>query len=519
MAGKGTYTAAAAWKQVERPEDNISQSAQYWGKIWADRGAEERKRNDEKQKAKDDNLKAWEDEYGVNPDDFLTDKTGFNDFDEYHRDYAMYAVDEYNKYYREGLDAHERGDKRGVQEAEMKMAKIKNNFKLIAQSEDFYKKKYDAYTKDMAAGNVSPVSRDYIDRTESELENGRTKIRHDKDLNPINLTWDENGNPMKPQTYSERMKDMRYIKPTKLEGDDGLIADINNVLGTVSRDRTSGYWNITEQAWDDNLHGKAVDNYIGMKLGDDDVMADLLWKATKGETVKTEKFTADEYAKVHDYVKGQVRAAYTEKFSQRFNTGKYSSDTRPVTTKDTDKYGARKWNINQVRDNNDASFFTSGDFEWNGLKYEASDAQMVGDDIVINTTDSGKIVVNKNSETAVNDLFNAFEGETLEFDKVQNVKPLAWRDERQGTLVGITDVLTGQYDSSGKFIGNEDKVVSQLKELNPGAKIERANWTRGNVIRINGKEIDLDNTNKQGVERQIQEALGKAPAKKEKIDW
>lgn len=512
MAGKGTQTAAASWKQVQRPEDNISQSAQFWGKIWADRGAEERKRNDERAKQKADDLSTWEDEYGINPDDFLTDKTGFSDFDEYHRDYAMYAVDEYNKYYREGLDARERGDKRGIQEAEMKMAKIKNNFKLIAQSEDFYKKKYETYTKDVIDGNVSPVSRDYTDRVEAELENGRTKIRHDKNLNPVNITWDEDGNPMKPQSYSERMKDMRYVKPTKLEGDDGLIADISNVLGTISKDRASGYWNITEQKWDDEIHGKAVDSYIGMKLGDDDVMADLLWKATNGKTVKTEGFTEDEYKTVADYLKQQVKASYSEEYSQRFNTGKYSSDTRPTKTKDEDKYGARKWSINQVRDNDDVSFFSSGDFEWNGLEYEASNSQMVGDNIIITTTDGEKIVINKYSETAVNDLFNAFEGETLEFDKVQNTKALQWRDPRQGTQSGVTDVLSGQYDSSGTFIGDEDKVVSQLKKLYPDAKIERANWTAGNVIRINGKTINLDTTNKQGVERQIGNALGKAPS-------
>ena len=241
-------------------------------------------------------------------------------------------------------------------------------------------------------------------------------------------------------------------------------------------------------------------------------MSDLLYKATNGQVIKRKKFEDKDYNIVKESLKAAIRAGYSEKYEEAFNASKYATDASAAKNKDkNEKYGVRKWNIEQVRDNGDVSMFASGDFEWNGTQYEATGASLVGDNIVIDTKYGEPITINRNSETGLNDLFNAYEGETLEFDKVMTTKQVPWREERIGQQKGITDLLGSNYDSSGKFIGKEENVVDRLSQLYPNDDIKISRWKVGNVIKINGTEINLDQFSKDATEQKIQKALKAAP--------
>ena len=504
---------SAAYQRLTVPEQDYGETARAFGQIGAANRRAQQELNQRNKELADQKKAKWEEEYGFNPDNFVAGKTGFNDFDEYHTDYAMYAADEYVKYHRQAVEAMQKGDSAKQREAEYKMQKIKNNFKLVSQSEVFYKQMYADYIKALDKREVSGASKDFIDIVESSLENGRSVIRHDKDGNLVNLSWDEQGNPLEPQRYKDVMQgNLRWVPDVKVRGKGGIVDDILLNLGTVSNDKNSGYFKITEQKWDDKLHGKAVEEQIGYILGNEDTMSDLLYKATNGQVIKRKNFTDEDYKTVEESLKAAIRAGYSEKYEEAFNASKYATDASAAKNKDkNEKYGVRKWNIEQVRDNGDVSMFASGDFEWNGTQYEATGASLVGDNIVIDTKYGEPITINRNSEIGLNDLFNAYEGETLEFDKVMTTKQVPWREERIGQQKGITDLLGSNYDSSGKFIGKEENVVDRLSQLYPNDDIKISRWKVGNVIKINGTEINLDQFSKDATEQKIQKALKAAP--------
>jgi hypothetical protein len=104
-------------------------------------------------------------------------------------------------------------------------------------------------------------------------------------------------------------------------------------------------------------------------------------------------------------------------------------------------------------------------------------------------------------------LFNAFEGKTYGFDKVQSVEALQWRDARTGSQGAITDVLSKQYSASGLFIGEETPFRKSLQKLYPDAKIEETGFGTNKIL-VNEQEIDLDNLSKEQVEQAIRKAVG-----------
>ena len=508
----------SAYIRLQTPDDGLNQTLQFWGAQQNKKNADEELELEREGVRKKQEIKDWEDKYGLKEGDFQNKYTGFKSFDDMNTDFSMYATDQYVKLQRQAKEALSNGDLREKSRLEGEMIRLKSAFGEAAKSQEFFANKYEAYQKAATEGKVSGASKDFEDIVQEAILNKNVALR----LVDGNLVYTGLKNGKEPFTvpYQDLMDgSFSWYEKQQVSGKGGLVDNVLNDLGTITKENEQGYYKITTQAWDDKIHGKATDDAIEALTGNDEVMGDLLYQFSGGKESKMFGFNEKDYDLVRSKLKSLVRAGYSEKFGSNFNSGKYSADAANARankkTKDEEDLGVRAWNIDQVRDNNDVSFFTAGDFKWNGNEYEASDAKVVGNDVVIRTKLGDVITIPKNNETALNDLFNAFEGKTLTFDKVQTADKFAWRSARTGSTSRITDVVKKQYSPSGEFIGEETPFVTDLRKLYPNAEIDEA-VVGSNAIKVNGKVINLDNLTQDQVEVKLKEALGK---NKEKINW
>lgn len=517
MSGAG---GGSAYIRLEKPDNAISQGLQYWGGLKAKDNAAKKLADEREGIRKKKEVKDWENKYNLKSGDFKNKYTGFKSFDDMNTDFSMYATDQYVQLQRQAREALESGDIKKKSALEGEMIRMKNMFDEVSKSQDFFGTKFGDYQKAVQEGRVSGASKEYEDIVQEAILNKNLAIRIDEAGNLV-YTGLKNGEDGSQEPFNIPFQDMMdgsfsWFEKQQISGKGGLVDNVLNDLGTITKESTNGYYKLSEQAWDDAIHGEASGKAIDAMLGNDEVMGDLLYQFTNesspnGKVSKMRDFTEEERKLVKDNLQQQIRAGYSEKFGKDFNSGKYSADTRPrpkqkANKKDQD-LGARKYNINQVRDNKDVSFFTDGDFKWNGKEYEAQSASMVGDEVVIKTNKGKVVKVNKNNEVAMNDLFNAFEGTKTKFDQVQTADEFAWRAPRKGSRSAITDILAGQYNSKGIFVGEETPFVDQLQKIYPQASIGEATWFE-NAIEVNGETINLDDLSKQQVEDKITKALG-----------
>lgn len=512
----------AAYVRLQTPEDGVGQALQFWGAQDAKRVGEEKLAAERAGIRKDEAIKEWEKTYNLKAEDFKNKYTGFKSFDDMNTDFSLYATDQYVTLQRQAKEAMVSGDARGKAKAEGEMIKLKGAFGEASKSQAALGVLFEGYQKASREGKVSGASKDFEDAMQSGFKDMNVALRF-KDGNLVYTGLTKDGKVINIPQQDIMDGSFAWIEKQQIDGKGGLVDNILNNLGTITKEGQNGYYKITTQAWDEKIHGEAAKNSIEALTGSDDTMADLLYQFSQGKESKRQGFTPADYKMVSDKLRENVKAGYTQKFGSEFNTGKYNADldaqtakarlaaekTKPKTkTQEEQAFGARKWNINQVRDNSDISFFSAGDFKWNGATHEAASAKMVGNEVVIRTTEGEVIKVPKDNETALNDLFNAFEGKTMAFDKVQSVEPLNWRAERQGAETDITNVLSKQYSPAGQFIGEETPFAKDLRRLYPEATIEESNIGVNEVV-VNGVAINLDRLNRDQVEVAIRQALGK----------
>ena len=85
----------AAYLRLQKPDNNLSQTLQFWGGIAARRGEEDRARDERQEAVKKQELREWENKYGLKEADFQNKYTGFGSYDDMNRDYARFTTDRY----------------------------------------------------------------------------------------------------------------------------------------------------------------------------------------------------------------------------------------------------------------------------------------------------------------------------------------------------------------------------------------------------------------------------------------
>lgn len=517
----------AAYQRLQVPEDGINQSSQFWGAQDAKR-VEGQKLADERKAIRDDQeVKDWEKTTGLKADEFTSKYTGFKSFDDMNTDFSLYITDEYVNLQRQAKDSMLRGDQRGRAKAEGDMIKYKGYFKEASKSQEHFSTIYNNYKKAVAEGRVSGASKNFESIMQSSMEGKNVALRV-IDGNLVYTGIDTEGKPFRVPSQDIMDESFGWIEKQDLNGKEGIVQTIVKDLGKVTEDKITGYKKTTTQGWDEKLHGGATDIAIEALTSADDTMGDLLHQLSGGKTSKRKDFTEEDYKLVKDSLRSTIRGAYSTETKIDENNSKYTTDVnarlerqriaaaklQPKKTEEELAYGTRKWNIEQVRDGKDTTFFDGHTYKWEGIDYTSLNSSIIGNDLVIKNTDGSIVRIPKNNETGLNDLFNAFEGKILTFDKVQSQPSIAWREARAGEEGSITGLLSKQYSASGTFIGDEVDFVSALKNQYPHADIKVDSWKIGNHILVNGEKISLSGLGQDAVEQKIRKAVGTAGSKK-----
>jgi hypothetical protein len=529
----------AGFARLQTPEDGIPQALQFWGAQEAKKEADSRLAQEREGVRKDAEMKTWEDTYNVKAEDFQSKYTGFKSYDDMSTDFSLNTTAQYVDLQRQAKEAMLSGNVREKSRLQGEMIKVKGAFKEASKSQATLGKIYTDYQTAVREGKVSGASKDFENAMQAGFKDMNIALRY-KDGALVYTGVDKDGKIVVIPNQDIMDGSFTWTEKQDLYGKDGIIKNLVGNLGTTSKDSFSkdGYTKTTTQVWNEEVQGKATNSSIDALLGSDDVMSDLLYQMTQGKTVKRGGFDEKDYDLVKKELMGQIKGGYSEVVKKDFESGRYGTDVSAALrkqemaieankpknlSKEDAEYGARRYNISEIA-KGDTSFFNSGSFKYGGQNYESKGAVRIGNNIVIQT-DSGSIKIPMDNQTAINNMLNSFEGKTTTFDQAMSVKPFAWRVSSIQKGSNITQTIKGQYDSNGKFIGEETAFKRSIKELYPDAEVEEINRGR-NGLSVNGVEIDLDKMSQVDVEEALRGALNEPSYKKaresnkqEKLNW
>lgn len=316
---------AAAYQRLQVPEDGMNQSLQFWGAQQAKENADKKLADEREDVRQTQALKEWEAKTQLKEGDFKNKYTGFKSFDDVNTDFSMYATQRYVDLQRKALQARESGDNVERLKYESEMIRLKNDFGEVAKSQDFFAKKFADYQKAVSEGRVSGASKDFENIIQEALVNKNIALRYiDGNLAYTGL---KNGKEPFVIPYQDLMDgSFSWFEKQDIDGKGGIVDNISDSLGTITRQSDKGYYKISTQAWSDKIHGESVDKAIDALLGNKEVMGDLLYQISGGNISKMRDFKDKEYELVKDNLRTRVRAKYSEKFSSEFNTSRYNTD-------------------------------------------------------------------------------------------------------------------------------------------------------------------------------------------------
>lgn len=516
----------AAYQKLQVPADGISQAMQFWGGREAENQAAKKLADEREGIRKKKEISDWEATYNLKEGDFKNKYTGFKSFDDMNTDFSMYATNEYVNLQRQAKEALSNGNLSEKTRIEGEMIRLKNAFGEAAKSQEFFGQKFADYKDAVSKGKVSGASKDFEDIVQEAIMNKNVALRMvDGNLVYTGMKEGKDGT-REPFTvpYQDLMDgSFSYYQKQQISGEGGIVDNVLNDLGTITKQGQNGYYQITTQAWDESIHGKSVDDAIEAMLGNDEVMGDVLFQFSQGKTSKMFGFDDKDYDLVKPKLKEMIRAGYSEKFGSEFNNSKYNTDSaaalaREKKTKTQDEATLSKLHY-------DAEQFESGDYtgllgrftnEYDEVKTITKVVPSDDPNIVIAVTEDGYRL------PVVNTKRGFLEFKIRGNSEYKKYTPDAVLDQpvdnyRSGTVgeSGITSVLSGQYNAAGKFVGEETKFVNSLRKLYPNAKIEEA-VIGENAIKLNGVKINLDEMTQQQVEDKLREELG---SNRIKLTW
>ena len=248
----------SAYIRLQVPDDGLNQSIQYWGAQHAStlRGLQDDKENRRKEKEK--KLQDWEDKYGLKAGDFQNKYTGFKTFDDMNTDFSMHITDQYVEKQKQAREALASGDLITKRKLEGEMVQLKNMFGEASKSQEYFSELYEKYKDAASKGLVSGASKDFEDIVQEAIQNKNIALRVvDGNLVYTGLKEGEDG-IKEPFTvpYQDLMdSSFSWIEKQKIAGKGGLVDGVLENLGTISKDTQDGYYMITTQEWDDEIHG------------------------------------------------------------------------------------------------------------------------------------------------------------------------------------------------------------------------------------------------------------------------
>jgi hypothetical protein len=514
-------TGAAAYKQLQVPQDNINQGLQYWGGIAAKQGAEARARNEKRRLAEDAAKQKAYSAADLPDDAFKTKVTGFDTRDDIVRNFASTAIDGYVNLGEEARAAYDRGDYKSYRSTLDKQQKLLSQFENLTNNEEHLAKINQEYVKLELEGKISPVDKEWRQLMQS-LANHNFEYKLDDNQNPYIealLKDDETGEERATKVKVSNLVSGNYrpYETVKITGKDGVINQWLADFGKRTFNKDTGNWQTTTQVWDERNQA-SLDAKIDSITGDKRAMSSLLYQATQGAVSKKgnverygadDGFTKEDYELVRNFLNDQVLAAYDETqgreytgkldtLAERRRANRASEAIRRAAqkkgrklTKKEEELSIRKFDINQAVQNNDVEAFKSGDFTWEGKDYTATDALVSQGRLIVETTRGNRVSINL-EERALNDLYNAFEGKKLGYDSVMAVDENPYRETREGIVSEVDDVLDEFYDEAGNVLVDDEQMIKAIRQAFGKTVSDSFSWD-GNSLLVNGKEIRTDN--------------------------
>ena len=333
----GIQGTEAAFLRLQKPDNQISTGLQYWGGLKAQRGAEDRARQEREGVRKNKEIGDWEGKWSLKEGDFANQYTGFNNYDDVARDFSTHAIDKYVKYQREARQALESGDLMKKRELEGKLMKVKNSFKEFSKGQKAYGELNTKYVEGAQNGSISGVDAGSWEAVmEASAVNFNVAARLDDNDNLLYTGiadfQDGQRKPFEVSNADLINGNFAPIQKQQLSGDKGVVDNILKTLGKRTTDRTTGFTTTTYQTFD-GLRQKAAKDQIMALTQSDDFIADIL-NQMNGSTKRT-GFNSEDIKSVEDQLYSWVQAGYSEEISTDFDSSRATESRKSREKKPT----------------------------------------------------------------------------------------------------------------------------------------------------------------------------------------
>lgn len=305
----------SAFVRLQKPEDNIGQSLQYWGGLKAQEREADKGRAERAQVRREEQAKEWDKEYGFKYDDFVSKVTGFDTYDQIKADYASQVSDQYVDLYRKANEAMTSGNIQDRRKYESQMMRLKGAFKQVQQADELIGKRFSESMKMAQEGKMSGVDSDTWDAEMQAIA---------KDMN-YQIVVGSNGSPEviglktlqdgSQEPFRIKFSDIvngtwRPYQKQQVAGKGGLVDNILFNLGKKTVDNRTGVLITTNQQWDKERE-MASKGHIDSLLASDEVMADLYHQMVDSTSRKRKDFTEEEKDKVAKKMMFLIEGGYS----------------------------------------------------------------------------------------------------------------------------------------------------------------------------------------------------------------
>ena len=352
-----------AYSQLTVPKDGVSQGLQFWGNMYAQRGAEKRARNEREKVRNQQALEKWQDKFNLDSKSFQGKHTGFTTYDDTIADTANYMRSEYEKYARAELEAIQSGDREDANKNFMNKNRILNDFNQIKSGDEAISELFNNYRKAVSEGTVSEASGEFESIMKSVFLDKDSAIRYrdtedgnrelvvtglissddlrgmDKDIvSNIEGMGIKKDVPFEVPFNSITDGSFTWINKVDYIGEKGLVNQISKGLGLLKEDSRSGNYIRTNKTWDNTYDTpekqEEVRDYIRSSV-DSNMVADLLTNPRFKDKLKEGMTEEEMYNVVIDGIYDDVSNSKDEEKTMKGDPTRNRTTTGTSKTKPT----------------------------------------------------------------------------------------------------------------------------------------------------------------------------------------
>ena len=515
-------TGAAAYQQLQVPQDGIGQAFQYWGGINARRNMEDDARQERAKIRKEEAAKEFE--ASVPLSDYGVETTGLKDVDQINLEFSNQTFDKAAEYQKKAKEAYRAGNIKEAESYRARLSKINNSFKNIKSAEKSVIALVEDYKKAKQEDKVSELDTQGFDQLITSINSNNYSIDYDENDQPVYKVKvkDEEGNETEkviPYTASVNTLMSWRTRNDIYDTEKGFVDTTIKSLGKKEFDTGKGTWRTTKQEF--SSVEKGARTRIRTYLNDPKTQADVLHQLSGG-TVKLargEKPSQEDLALAEETLLGMIRVGYNESSKTDYISGpeemayKWAA-LRASQVEEEDGASAMRYDMMSVMDRNDWGGISGFTYKIGGTDTTVRRIRTLEDgtfqvEYEVMQTDKktgekrpviGTTTLERSDRSAYSLLAAAVAakgGKVPSFEKVIASQPKEYRESIPGKVTTQSEIdLENKIASAEGLLYNNKlsvrQVATELKGLFPQADIDyTTKWSRGDTsfIIINGKKF------------------------------